>query len=122
MRRMELDTLYLIAFTCIDEKIYRSRLYEDHLQEMLTKDVIKVSTDGGAVGQVNGLAVYSLGDYMFGKPSRITANISLGKEGVVNIEREADLSGNTHTKGVMILGGYMKSRFASDRPLSDGKT
>ncbi len=102
----------------IDEKIYRSNLYEDHLQELLKKDVLKVSTSGKVVGQVNGLAIYNLGDYMFGKPSRITANISLGKEGVVNIEREADLSGSIHTKGMMILAGYLRARFASDRPLS----
>ncbi len=102
----------------IDEKAFRSRLYEDKVQEMLRKEIIKVATDGEVVGQVNGLAIYDMGDYMFGKPARITANISLGKEGVVNIEREADLSGNIHTKGMMILSGYLRSRFSSDRPLS----
>ncbi len=102
----------------IDERRYRSSLYQEHLQELLVKDVIKVATDGYAVGQINGLAVYDLGDYLFGKPSRITANISLGKDGVVNIEREAELSGRIHTKGVMILAGYLRQKFAQKRPLS----
>ncbi len=102
----------------IDERRYRSSLYQEHLQELLVKDVIKVATDGQAVGQINGLAVYDLGDYQFGKPSRITANISLGKDGVVNIEREAELSGKIHTKGVMILSGYMRQKFAQEKPLS----
>ncbi len=102
----------------IDEKAYRCSLYEDHLHEMLKKDILKVETTGKAVGQVNGLSIYDLGDYIFGKPSRITVNIALGKEGVVNLEREADLSGSIHTKGVMILAGYLKAHFAADRPLS----
>ncbi|RKX60153.1 MAG: ATP-dependent protease [Thermodesulfobacteriota bacterium] len=102
----------------IDEKAYRCSLYEDHLHEMLKKDILKVATTGKAVGQVNGLSIYDLGDYMFGKPSRITVNIALGKEGVVNLEREADLSGSIHTKGVMILAGYLKAHFSADRPLS----
>ncbi len=102
----------------IDEQKKRSNLYEEHIQELLTKDILKVETLGEATGQVNGLAVYDLGDYTFGKPSRITANIALGKDGVINIERESDLSGNIHTKGVMILSGYLRSRFAADRPLS----
>jgi lon-related putative ATP-dependent protease len=101
-----------------DERDYRCRLYEDHLQDLLVRDVIKIITSGRAIGQVNGLAIYDLGDYVFGKPSRITANIALGKEGVINIEREAELSGNIHTKGVMILGGYLRAYFAADRPLS----
>ena len=102
----------------IDQRKYRNSLYEDHLKEMLKKEIIKVATSGSVVGQVNGLAVYDLGDYMFGKPSRITANISLGKEGVINIEREAELSGKIHTKGVMILAGYLRANFAADRPLT----
>jgi lon-related putative ATP-dependent protease len=102
----------------MDEKTYRCNLYEDHLHEMLKKDILKVATTGKAVGQVNGLSIYDLGDYMFGRPSRITVNIALGKEGVVNLEREADLSGSIHTKGVMILAGYLKARFAADCPLS----
>ena len=102
----------------IDERRYRSSLYQEHLQELLVKDVIKVATDGSAVGQVNGLAVYDLGDFVFGKPSRITVNVCLGKDGIVNIEREAELSGKIHTKGVMILSGYLRQMFAQDKPLS----
>jgi len=102
----------------MDEKTYRCNLYEDHLHEMLKKDILKVATTGKTVGQVNGLSIYDLGDYVFGRPSRITVNIALGKEGVVNLEREADLSGNIHTKGVMILAGYLRACFAADCPLS----
>ncbi len=105
-------------YKAIDQKAYRCSLYEDHLQEMLKKGILKIATTGRVVGQVNGLAIYDLGDYMFGKPSRITVNIALGKEGVIDIEREADLSGNIHTKGVMILAGYLGAHFAADRPLS----
>jgi predicted ATP-dependent protease len=102
----------------IEQRQERSSLYRDHLQDMLEKGVIKVETSGEVVGQINGLAVYDLGDMMFGKPSRITASYSLGKEGVVNIERKSDLSGNIHTKGVMILSGYINSMFARKRPLT----
>jgi predicted ATP-dependent protease len=102
----------------VEEKIFRSNLYEEKLQEMITLGNIKIDTDGHQTGQINGLSVYLLGDYQFGRPSRITANISLGKEGVVNIERESKLSGNIHTKGVMILSGYLKGKYASDKPLS----
>jgi predicted ATP-dependent protease len=70
------------------------------------------------VGQVNGLAVYSMGDYMFGKPSRITVSTSMGRAGIINIEREADMSGSTHNKGVLILGGYLRKKYAQDKPLS----
>jgi len=91
---------------------------EDRIQELLIKDVLKVQTTGSVIGQVNGLAVYDLGDYTFGKPSRITANIALGKDGVVNIERESSMSGNIHTKGVMILAGYLRAQFARKRPLT----
>jgi predicted ATP-dependent protease len=70
------------------------------------------------VGQVNGLAVYSLGDHIFGKPSRITAATSMGRAGIINIEREADMSGNTHSKGVFILTGYLRKKYAQDKPLT----
>ena len=102
----------------ISERKYRSSLYQEHLQELLVKEIIKIKTEGKAIGQINGLAVYDLGDTTFGKPSRITVNISLGKEGVINIEREAELSGKIHTKGVMILAGYLRSRFAQNKPLT----
>jgi lon-related putative ATP-dependent protease len=102
----------------VDEKIFRSNLYEEKLQEMIALGDIKIDTDGSRVGQVNGLSVYQLGDYAFGRPSRITANISLGKDGVVDIDRESKLSGKLHTKGVLILNGYLKGKYALDKPLS----
>jgi lon-related putative ATP-dependent protease len=102
----------------VDAKIHRSNQMEDRIQEMIDRGSLFVDTDGEAVGQVNGLAVYAMGDYMFGKPSRITAVTSLGKEGIINIEREADMSGPTHNKGMLILAGFLRSRFAQDKPLS----
>jgi predicted ATP-dependent protease len=77
-----------------------------------------IETGGGVVGQVNGLSVYTLGDHAFGRPSRITATYALGKEGVVAIDREVQMAGNIHNKGVLILSGFLKSRFAQDKPLS----
>ena len=96
----------------------RVNLVEDKLQEMFDKDLLLVSTSGKAVGQINGLSVFNLGEYQFGRPSRITANTALGKSGIINIEREADLSGPIHTKGVAILAGYFRQMFAQDKPLA----
>jgi lon-related putative ATP-dependent protease len=102
----------------IDAKIYRCNLVEERLQEMIDRGSLMIDTEGEVVGQVNGLAIFSLGDYMFGKPSRITASTSMGRAGVINIEREADLSGNTHNKGVLILSGYLRKKYAQDKPLA----
>ena len=102
----------------INEKIYRVDLPEEKLQEFIEDGMLFIETEGAVVGQVNGLSVYMLGDHAFGRPSRITAAYSLGKEGVVAIDRESQLSGNVHTKGVMILAGFLKSRFAQDKPLT----
>lgn len=102
----------------INAKIYRSNQIEERIQEMIDRGSIFVDTDGEVVGQVNGLAVYSMGDYAFGKPTRITAVTSLGKEGIINIEREADMSGPTHNKGMLILAGFLRSRFAQNKPMS----
>jgi predicted ATP-dependent protease len=82
------------------------------------KDIFWVETDGDKVGQVNGLSILMTGDHEFGKPNRITATVSLGKGGVVDIDREAKLSGNIHTKGVMILSSYLREKFAHNKPLS----
>ena len=87
----------------IAEKIYRKKMIEDKIQEMIDEGIILIDSDGAKVGQVNGLSVYDMGEYAFGKPSRITAKTSMGKAGIINIEREADLSGRTHNKGVLIL-------------------
>ncbi len=102
----------------IDEKRQRYNKYEEKLQEMFADGKLLIDTDGAKVGQVNGLAVLSVGEYMFGKPSRITANTYLGKSGVVNIERETRMSGTSHSKGVMILAGYLGQQYAQERPLT----
>ena len=102
----------------IDEKFYRSSLVQEKIREMIERNVILIDTDGQAVGQVNGLSVMSLGDVSFGAPSRVTASIGLGKEGIIDIQREAKLAGPIHTKGVMILSGYLAEKYAQDKPLS----
>lgn len=102
----------------IAEKIDRLNMIEEKIQEMMKDGTILIDISGKVVGQVNGLAVYDLGEYTFGKPSRITATTSIGKEGIINIEREADLSGKTHNKGVLIIGGYLRSKYAQNKPLT----
>lgn len=101
----------------IDQRIDRVKLIEEKIEEMILDGTILIDTKGGVVGQVNGISVYDTGEYAFGKPSRITAKTSLGRAGVINIEREAALSGPTHNKGVLILSGYLRSKFAQRRPL-----
>lgn len=102
----------------IGERVYRSNQFEEHLREMITDGTIMVDVRGAVVGQVNGLAVLELGDYAFGRPTRITARTYQGRGGVINIEREARLSGRTHDKGILILSGFLGGRFAQDKPLS----
>jgi len=102
----------------IDEKIYRSNMIEEKIQEMIIKGSILVDTEGLVVGQINGLAVYNIGDYAFGKPSRLTCETYMGTEGLINIDRRAKLSGNIHDKGVLILSGYLGSTYAQKKPLS----
>jgi lon-related putative ATP-dependent protease len=102
----------------LEEKVYRSNLVQEKLREMIERDVILIDTDGMKVGQVNGLSVLSLGDYSFGTPSRVTASVGLGREGIIDIEREAKMGGPIHTKGVLILSGYLNERYARDNPLS----
>jgi predicted ATP-dependent protease len=102
----------------IEERYYRASLIQDRMRERMADGTIKIDVDGETVGQVNGLSVLQLGDLAFGQPSRITASIGLGKQGVVNVEREANMSGPLHTKGVLILSGYLASKFAQDKPLS----
>ncbi|UCE20212.1 MAG: AAA family ATPase [Gemmatimonadota bacterium] len=102
----------------LEEKYYRVRKIEDKIQEMIDEGTIMIDTRGKKVGQVNGLSVYNLGDYSFGKPSRITAETSMGRSGIINIEREAKLSGSTHDKGMLILGGYLRGKYAQDKPLT----
>ena len=102
----------------LQERKKRLSLIADRLQEAILEDVLLIDTQGKVVGQINGLAVYDLGDYSFGRPSRITARTYLGKQGVVSIERESRLSGRIHDKGVLILGGYLGYKYAQNKPLS----
>jgi ATP-dependent Lon protease len=102
----------------IQKRIHRVNLVEDKIQEMIDDGMIMIDSDGAVVGQVNGLSVYNLGDYAFGKPSRITAKVAMGKAGIINIERESELSGPTHNKGVFILAGYLRGKYAQDKPLT----
>ena len=104
--------------TAVRERFERVSLIADKIQEMIEEGSILIATEGRAVGQVNGLAVYSMGQFSFGKPSRITARTSVGRAGVVNIEREADLSGSSHSKGVLILGGYLRGKYATNKPFA----
>jgi lon-related putative ATP-dependent protease len=100
------------------EKRRRLSLPEDRAIEAIVNRDILIDTDGAEVGQVNGLAVYSTVDYSFGLPVRITARVSAGRQGIVDVEREAELSGAIHTKGIQIITGHLRGRFASDYPLS----
>ncbi len=102
----------------VEHQIFRSNRVEERIRELIEKGTILIDTDEEVVGQVNGLAVLQLGDYAFGKPSRITARVYAGKEGVVNIDRQVELGGRIHNKGVMILAGYLGGEFASERPLA----
>lgn len=102
----------------LEQKVYRSASIEEKLRELILEDVLIVETSGKKVGQINGLAVIDLGDYSFGKPSRITARTYLGKAGIVNIERETKMSGRIHEKAVMILSSYLWSKYAIKKPIS----
>ncbi len=102
----------------IEQKVYRSNLIHDRIKEMIERGTLKIDTEGAAVGQVNSLSIMDLGDLVFGRPTRITASIATGREGLIDIEREAKLSGPIHTKGVMILSGLLSERYASNTPLS----
>ncbi len=102
----------------IDEMVHRSNMIEEKIREMITNGTIMIDTEGQTVGQINGLSVYNLGDYTFGKPSRITCETYMGADGLVNIERRAKLSGSIHDKGVLILGGYLGAKYAQKIPLS----
>ncbi len=104
--------------TAIKERVERVNLVERKIKEMIEEGTILIETQGQVVGQVNGLAVYDTGELAFGQPTRITARTSMGRAGVINIEREADLSGKTHNKGVLILAGYLRGKYAQDKPFA----
>ncbi|HOT68389.1 MAG TPA: ATP-binding protein [Candidatus Saccharicenans sp.] len=104
--------------TAIKEKVERVNLVERKIREMIEEGTILIDTQGKTVGQVNGLAVYDTGELTFGQPTRITARTSMGRAGVISIEREADLSGKTHNKGVLILAGYLRGKYAQNKPFA----
>ena len=100
------------------EREYRLAMYQEKMNELLDDNTVMIATDGYCVGKINGLAVLDMGDYVFGSPTRITATTYMGKSGIVNIEKEAEMSGPTHNKGVQIITGYLGSMYAQDMPLS----
>lgn len=101
-----------------DEKVYRSDLIAAKIRELIADGTLLISLDGKAIGQINGLGIINLGDYAFGKPSRVTASVGLGAAGVINIERESKLSGQTYDKAMLILDGYMRNIYAKAHPLA----
>ncbi len=101
----------------LNEHHFRHSLYEEKIHESYADNTLMIDVTGDVTGQVNGLAVYQIGETAFGRPSRITAETYMGKSGIINVEREADLSGKTHNKGVMIISGWMGRTFARDYPL-----
>jgi predicted ATP-dependent protease len=102
----------------IEERRYRSNLYEERSLEDIHEGTVFIDTAGEVIGQVNGLSIVGLGDYAFGQPSRITARVYQGQDGLINIEREAELSGPIYDKGVLILHGYLGGQYALDHPLT----
>ena len=102
----------------LQSRIFRSDRIAEKIRELIADGTILVDCEGSKIGRVNGLAVFDLGDYAFGKPNRVTASVGLGTEGLINIEREAKLSGSTHDKGVLILGGYLRNTYGKDKPLT----
>jgi lon-related putative ATP-dependent protease len=100
------------------DRIERVNMIEDKIQEYMEDGIVMIDTRGNRVGQINGLSVYSFPEYSFGRPSRITVKTSMGKSGIISIEKEAELSGHTYEKGVLILSGFLRDRFAQDKPLN----
>ena len=118
----QMDKKKLVTADYIDialkERIERVKKYDAKYMEMIKENTLLIETTGSKVGQINGLTVMTIGDYTFGKPVKITANTYMGKTGIVNIEREVELSGSSHSKGILILSGYLGEMFAQDFPLS----
>jgi predicted ATP-dependent protease len=102
----------------IAERRYRGNLLNEQLKEQIKEGSIHIETAGSIIGQVNGIALYDVGECLFANPCRITAQTSMGRAGVINIEREANLSGKFHDKGMLILCGYLRDRYAHDKPLN----
>jgi len=101
-----------------EARVERHNLTETKIREMMEEGTLLIETEGARTGQVNGLSVLEIGGYAFGKPVRITASAAMGKSGLINVEREANLSGSFHDKGMQIIAGYLRAKFAQDKPLS----
>ncbi len=115
--REKVVTADLIDKTIAEQK-KRTIKYDERYTELIKNEVLLIDTEGSKIGQINGLTVMTMGEYSFGKPVRITANTYTGKSGIINIEREVELSGSSHSKGILILNGYLGEKFAKDMPLS----
>ncbi len=102
----------------IEEQAYRSNLIQEKIQEMISEETLIIDLEGKKTGELNGLAVLDVGDISFGKPNKITASIGLGKGNILDIEREADMGGSLHTKGVLILSGYLMQKYGIDHPVN----
>ncbi len=102
----------------LDNRVYRSNRIAEKIRELIEQGTLLVDTEGSKIGQVNGLAIIDLGDYAFGRPNRVTASVGLGTDGLVNIEREAKLSGRTHDKGVLILAGFLRNKYGRRGPVT----
>lgn len=102
----------------LDERIDRVKKYDSRYLEMIRDNTLLIDTDGFKTGTINGLTIMTIGDYSFGKPAKITVNTYMGKSEIINIEREVEMSGSTHSKGVLILSGYIGEQFAQEMPLS----
>jgi len=102
----------------LENRIYRSDRIAEKIRELIDEGTLLVDTEGSKIGQVNGLAIVNLGDYAFGKPNRVTTSVGLGADGLINIEREAKLSGSTHDKGILILSGFLRNMYGRQRPLA----
>jgi len=112
----DIDVAHVEA--ALAQRVFRLNRVEEKIRELIRDGVLLVSVDGTRVGQVNGLAVANIGGYEFGRPTRVTAAVAMGAAGLINIEREASLSGHTHDKGVLIIAGYLRQMYAQDFPLT----
>lgn len=102
----------------LEKSKFRSNLIEEKIREMIAEGTLLIDTEGVKIGQINGISVIDLGDYSFGRPTRITARTFLGRGGVIDIERETELGGPLHSKGVFILSGYLAGKYAVDKPMA----
>ncbi len=115
--KMQTVTAEHVESAC-QKRIFRSDRIARKIEELIKDGTILVDLQGRRIGQVNGLAVIDVGEWAFGKPSRVTSSLGLGAEGVINIEREAKLSGSTHDKGILILSGYLRNKYGRNKPLA----